>query len=500
MYLQIKNINKFYGNTHALNNVSFNVRKGTIHAICGENGAGKSTLIKILCGLIPHGQYEGDFTIDGIEKKFFTINDSRKSRIAVIAQELALVPEMTVAENIFLGNEPRKNFIVDKDKMYDLASQAMLQLQCDIGTHTQVKELGIGKQQMIEIAKAISKNAEILILDEPTAALTEQESTTLLNLLLQLKDKGVTCILISHKLKEILKVSDDITVLRDGSTVCTMKISETTEIDLVAKMVGRTMVDFFSKEKIDIGKDVLQIKNLSSTLRNKKVMHSNVNVNVHAGEIVGIAGLMGSGRTELLQILFGAHEFVVDGSIVLNGDKILPQNPQQAIEKGIALITEDRKQYGLFLENDIVFNSTIAFLQDFTANNLMQKREMESYANENIQQLRIKANDAATKTGSLSGGNQQKVVFSKWMKKLPHVLLADEPTRGIDVGGKAEIYKEIYRLARQGTAVLVVSSDLLELIGICDRMYVMANGEIKVCLNRNEFDEKIILKHALNIS
>ncbi|MEO8148852.1 MAG: ATP-binding cassette domain-containing protein [Bacteroidia bacterium] len=501
MLLQMQNIIKEFSGVRALNGVSFTVEQGEIHALCGENGAGKSTLMKVLSGVYPFGSYSGEIIFDGELQRFKTISDSEHKGISIIAQELALVPEMSVAENIFLGREIKKNGVIDWSATNAEAAKLIARLGINVSTKSLIKNLGVGMQQMVEIAKALSKQARLLILDEPTAALTEKESEVLLRILLDLKAQGLTSIIISHKLKEVLSIADNITVLRDGSSVGSLTSKEANENALVKLMVGRQMNDLFNKQKLVRGEKILEVENLTSYTeinKDKKVI-DDASIEVYKSEIVGIAGLMGAGRTELIQAVFGVWKGKVKGAIKLMGKTVLHKSPLQAIQNGFALVSEDRKKYGLILPETIIKNISLAWLRNMSRNGLIQKILEKKEAQRFKEELKIKAYSIKQAVGNLSGGNQQKVVLAKWLLTNPKVLILDEPTRGIDIGAKEEIYTLIQKLAQQGAAILMVSSELPELLGICDRIYVMHEGKIETCLNREEATQEKIMHFAAGL-
>ncbi len=502
MLLEMKNIEKEFSGVKALHGVSFNVDEGEIHALCGENGAGKSTLMKILSGVYPFGSYGGEIYFEGQLQRFTSIADSESKGIAIIAQELALVPEMNIAENIFLGREIKHNGIIDWKATHTRATELMLQLGVNVSSQTKVKQLGVGLQQMIEIAKALSKKTKLLILDEPTAALTERESEILLKLLKGFKTKGITSIIISHKLKEVLSIADNITVLRDGSSVGTVTAGNASEDILVKMMVGRQMNDLFNKHHLPVNEVIFEAKNISAfdlNNTNKKII-DDASITIRKGEIVGIAGLMGAGRTEFIEAIFGTWKGEVTGQLFLNGAEIFNRTPAESINNGFALVSEDRKKLGLILPESILKNITLTRLKQFCRNGLIQNKLERLKAEYYKTELKIKAPSVKHAVGTLSGGNQQKVVLAKWLLTQPKVLIMDEPTRGIDIGAKAEIYALMQQLAENGTALLMVSSELPELLGICDRIYVMHEGKLTTCLKRNEATQEIIMHYAAGLN
>ncbi|BDG32395.1 xylose ABC transporter ATP-binding protein [Parageobacillus thermoglucosidasius] len=492
--LEMKGITKEFPGVRALDNVTFSVRKGEIHALCGENGAGKSTLMKILSGVYPYGSYEGKIYINGNEVKFRNIKESQKAGIAIIYQELAVVEEMTVAENMFLGHELMRGKYMDWNRLYAEAQKWLKKIGLQIDPETKVGDLSVGKQQLIEIAKALTKNAEIIILDEPTAALTESDVATLKNILKDLRSQGVTCIYISHKLNEVMELADTVTVLRDGQTVSTDPIDQLTEDRIIAKMVGRELDELYPYEPREVGEEILKVDNYSviDEKSGKKVI-DNASFTLRKGEILGISGLMGSGRTELFTSIFGALKGKKQGTVFLNGKEVIIESPADAIKHGIAYVSEDRKKYGLILEMDIIKNSTLVALKRVTNWNMIDHALEVKYAEEMTKKMKLKASNLELKVSQLSGGNQQKVVLSKWLLNNPQVLILDEPTRGIDVGAKYEIYKIINELAGQGVGIVLISSELPEVMGMSDRILVMSEGRITGEFSReNATQEKIM--------
>ncbi|HSS21608.1 MAG TPA: ATP-binding cassette domain-containing protein [Pyrinomonadaceae bacterium] len=479
-FLEMRNITKSFPGVRALDGVSLDLQRGEIHALVGENGAGKSTLMKILGGVYPYPQYGGDIFIEGRLQQFSGVRDAENANIAVIYQELSLVREMTVGENIFLGREPRKFGVIRWEQLYRHARELLNDLHVSIDPHTPVRALGIGQQQLVEIAKALSQEARILVLDEPTAALTEGEVETLFGILNKLRDRGVGMIYISHKLNEVFRISDRITVLRDGRTVGTNPTSEWTEPQVIARMVGRDVGDIFPVMDHQRGEVVLSAQNISLTDPDgaRKKLVDNVSFSVRRGEVLGIAGLMGAGRSELLMALFGAHAGRVSGEVTLAGKSLRISSPAEAIENGIGFVTEDRKRFGLVLDQTILNNLTLAGLQKISGR-FVTSVDAESAAGERVlNELRVKANSVLTIAGTLSGGNQQKVVLGKWLLTNPQVLFLDEPTRGIDVGAKQEIYAQIKALAEKGLAIVLVSSELPEVLGLSDRIIVLHEGRV----------------------
>ncbi|NUK30223.1 xylose ABC transporter ATP-binding protein [Parageobacillus sp. VR-IP] len=495
--LEMKGITKEFPGVRALDNVTFSVRKGEIHALCGENGAGKSTLMKILSGVYPYGSYEGKIYINGNEVKFRNIKESQKAGIAIIYQELAVVEEMTVAENMFLGHELMRGKYIDWNRLYAEAQKWLQKIGLRIDPETKVGDLTVGKQQLIEIAKALTKNAEIIILDEPTAALTESDVATLKNILQDLRSQGVTCIYISHKLNEVMELADTVTVLRDGQTVSTDPIDQLTEDRIIAKMVGRELNELYPYEPREVGEEILKVNNYSviDEKSGKKVI-DNASFTLRRGEILGISGLMGSGRTELFTSIFGAYKGKKQGIVVLDGQEVIIKSPADAIKHGIAYVSEDRKKYGLILGMDIIKNSTLVALKKVTNWNMIDHALEVKRAEEITKKMKLKAPNLELKVSQLSGGNQQKVVLSKWLLNNPRVLILDEPTRGIDVGAKYEIYKIINELASQGVGIVLISSELPEVMGMSDRILVMSEGKIVGEFNRNDATQEKIMTCA----
>ena len=478
-FLEMRNITKTFPGVRALDGVSLDLQRGEIHALVGENGAGKSTLMKVLGGVYPHPHYGGEILIEGNAQQFSGVRDAEKAGIAVIYQELSLVREMSVGENIFLGREPRKLGVIRWEELYRRARELLDDLHLPIDVHTPIRSLGIGQQQLVEIAKALSHNARILVLDEPTAALTDGEVETLFGILNKLRARGVGMIYISHKLNEVFRISDRVTVLRDGKTVGTNATSEWTEPQIIARMVGREVGEIFPVMDHVRGDVVFSVENVSvgDPVVGKKLVDK-VSFSVRRGEVLGIAGLMGAGRSDLLMAIFGAHAGRVSGEIKLEGQRIHISNPAEAIKQGIGFVTEDRKRFGLVLDQTILNNMTLAGLRQISGR-FVTSIDAESAAGERaMKDLRVKANSVFTIAGTLSGGNQQKVVLAKWLLTNPRVLFLDEPTRGIDVGAKQEIYAQINRLAKSGLAIVLVSSELPEVLGMSDRVLVLHEGRV----------------------
>ena len=483
--LEMNGITKVFPGVKALDNVSFRVQEHHIHALVGENGAGKSTLMNVLSGIHRYGSYEGEIIFDGEPCHFKGIDDSTAKGIVIIHQELALVPQLSVAENLFLGNEQlRVRGVVDWGKTYKEARHLLDIVGLDIDPSVQIQTLGVGKQQLVEIAKAFSHNVRLLILDEPTAALNDEESERLLQLLRDFREKGLTSIIISHKLHEVQEVADEITILRDGATIETLvrDVDDISEHRIIRGMVGREMEQRFPPRHPHIDPSTcFEIRDwtvhVPGGLGEERISHASLRVN--KGEVVGIAGLMGAGRTELCKSVFG-HSYGVDisGELYLEGEKIRAHTPHEAISHGIAYVTEDRKGEGLMLNHSVTMNLTLSNLMRVGNGRTINAKLEQSESEKLREEFRIKAPNLLQAVGELSGGNQQKVVLGKWIFAEPKVLLLDEPTRVFDVGATSEVYTIINRLAAEGKYVLAVSSEMAELIGICDRIYVMNEGRI----------------------
>jgi len=476
----MKNIVKEFPGVKALDGVSFTLEAGEFHSLVGENGAGKSTLMKVLSGVYPNGTYEGDILIDDQVRHFRGIRDSENAGVAIIFQELSLVKELTVGENIFLGKEPSRFGVINWSELYHRTSKLLQDLNLDIDPRIAVGNLGIGQQQLVEIAKALSKEAKILVLDEPTAALTESEVETLFHILRKLKARSVGMVYISHKLNEVFEMSDRITVLRDGKTIGTHNAADLTKEKVIELMVGREVGDIFPEPDHEFGETVLEIKNLTAysvDVADKRLV-DDVSFYVRKGEVLGIAGLMGAGRTELLMSVFGAWSGKYSREILVEGKKVTLDSPASAIKAGIGFVTEDRKRFGLILNQTILDNMTLAGLKRISGAFLTNRTRENIAASGPMKSLRVKANSPLTIAGTLSGGNQQKVVLGKWLLTNPKVLFLDEPTRGIDVGAKQEIYAVINKLAKQGLAIVLVSSELPEVLGLSDRVMVLHEGRV----------------------
>ncbi|MEY4451164.1 MAG: hypothetical protein RLZZ594_224 [Actinomycetota bacterium] len=499
--LEMRSITKTFPGVIALDKVSLTVERGEIHAICGENGAGKSTLMKVLSGVYPHGSYEGDIVYENDVMSFKNIRESEAKGIVIIHQELALSPYLSIAENIFLNNEIKKNGLIDWNKTGQEAQLLMARVGLIENPNTKVMDIGVGKQQLVEIAKALSKRVKLLILDEPTAALNDEDSAHLLSLLRHLKDQGISCIIISHKLNEIAAIADKTTIIRDGKAIETldMKADHVDQERIIKGMVGREMDNRYPAHETNVGgAEILRVENWTAHHPDdpNRVVVDNVNIHVRKGEIVGLAGIMGAGRTEFARSLFGKSWGTnISGKVFVNGKEIQVNTIKQAIDNGLAYATEDRKRFGLNLIDDIKRNISIASLDDFVKRGLVNDNEEFKVASEYRTSMNIKAPSVLSVVGKLSGGNQQKVVLSQWINVKPEVLILDEPTRGIDVGAKYEIYTIIQRLADEGKGVIVISSELPELLGICDRIYAISEGCITGEVSKAEANPELLMKY-----
>lgn len=502
--LEMHGIIKEFPGVKALDNVNFVVKKGEIHCLVGENGAGKSTLMKVLSGVYPYGSYEGDIIYEGQTVQFHSIKESERAGIAIINQELALIPELSVEENIFFGHEITKGKRIDWNQTTVRAVEFLKKVRLDVNPKIKVKELGVGRQQLVEIAKALSKKARLIILDEPTSSLNEEDSENLLSLLRELKNEGVSLIMISHRLKEVVSVADTITVLRDGATVCSMDAvhKTVTENEIIRYMVGREMENIYPKRENHMAGEVrFEIRDWSvQDPKSGRIILDHINLNVREGEIVGLAGLMGAGRTELALSLFGNTPGwnIKEGSVILDGKNVRFRSPKAAIEAGVAYATEDRKKNGLVLIQDIKFNITFANLKALLSNHIVNENEEIKQAMRLKKEINIKAPSVQQKVYNLSGGNQQKVVLAKWIFAGPKLLILDEPTRGIDVGAKYEIYSLMNEMVKNGMSIIMISSELLEILGMSDRIYVMCEGRITGEISAEEADERRVMQLATN--
>ena len=504
--LEMKNITKTFPGVKALDNVNLKVEEGEIHALVGENGAGKSTLMNVLSGVYPYGSYEGDIIYNGEICKFHDIKQSEAKGIVIIHQELALVPYMSIGENMFLGNERGKKAAIDWDETYGQAEKYMREVGLSESSRTLIKDIGTGKQQLVEIAKALAKNAKLLILDEPTSSLNESDSKALLDLLLKFKKDGMTCIIISHKLNEVSYVADKITVIRDGSTIETLTkgVDDFSEDRIIKGMVGREIADRFPKRHVvKIGDVSMEVKNWTvyHPIYTERKVVDNVSIKIHKGEVVGISGLMGAGRTELAKSVFGrSYGTNISGTLLLDGKEVHLKSSRDAIAHKLAYVTEDRKGDGLILSNPIRTNTSLANMAGVSNGIVIDKDKEYAVAVEYKEKLKTKCPTVEQNVGNLSGGNQQKVLLAKWMFADPDVLILDEPTRGIDVGAKYEIYCIINDLVAAGKSVIMISSELPEVLGMSDRIYVMNEGRIVGELSQEEASQEKIMSCILSSS
>jgi putative multiple sugar transport system ATP-binding protein len=497
--LEMRGITKRFHGVAALDNVNLRVRRGEIHAVVGENGAGKSTLMKVLSGVYPHPEYDGEIHYLGAERRFRGIADSEREGIIIIHQELALVPLLSIAENIFLGHEPARAGVINWAVAYTKTRELLAKVGLKESPATLIDDIGVGKQQLVEIAKALAKEVKLLILDEPTASLNETDSEALLRLLAELRAHGISCILISHKLNEIAKVADAITVLRDGATITTIDCRDgpASEDTIIRAMVGREMADRYPKRVPKLGDTLFELRDwrVRHPLHTDREVVKGVNLHVRRGEIVGIAGLMGAGRTELAMSVFGrswGHR--ITGSARMDGREVDLSTVQKAVDQGIAYVTEDRKSLGLVLADTIAHNTTLANLPGVARRGVVDEGREFAVANEFRAKLATRCAGVHQSVVNLSGGNQQKVVLAKWLFANPSLLILDEPTRGIDVGAKFEIYTLVARLAEEGRAILMISSEMPELLGMCDRLYVMNEGELIAEMNAADATQEKIMR------
>jgi D-xylose transport system ATP-binding protein len=503
LLLDIAGVSKEFPGVRALSGVDLRVRRGEIHGLCGENGAGKSTLMKILCGVYPHGTYEGVVRYDGRELRLgaSSIREAIREGIAIVYQELTLVPNMTVGENIYLGKEPRRGPVIDWDRLYADAGSLLARYRLDIDPRALVRDLGMGQMQMTEIAKALSEDARLLILDEPTSALSEAEVDQLMAILEHLRSQGVTCLYITHKLEEFFRITDTVTILRDGTVVATRPTGELTVERMVNLMVGREMKERFPESRRQPGEVFFSVDGLHAADPEdpgREVLRG-VTFDLRKGEILGLAGLMGSGRTELVTTLFGEYGRITQGTLRLDGREIRIRSARDAIAHGIGLVPEDRKRQGLVLRQTILQNISLPNLGRFASFMRIDEDAETAAALRYSGSLAIKTGSLLAAVESLSGGNQQKVVIAKWLMSEPRILILDDPTRGIDVGAKYEIYKLMNRLAEQGFAILMISSELEEVLGMCDRVLVMCGGRSNGILDAAEATQERIMARATGI-
>ncbi len=500
----MRGISKTFPGVKALDNVNLSVAEGEIHALVGENGAGKSTLMKVLSGVLPHGSYEGEVIYEGRECRFKSTGDSEKLGIIIIHQELALIPLLSISENIFLGNERARYGVVNWSEATLRARELLARVGLREAPDTLVADIGVGKQQLVEIAKALSKRVKLLILDEPTASLSESDSEALLELLREFRTQGITSILISHKLNEIAKVADSVTILRDGATVETLdfRTNRVSEAQIVRGMVGRELTHRYPDRDVEVCETIFEIRdwNVFHPLQGDRQVITDVNLHVRAGEVVGVAGLMGSGRTELAMSIFGrSYGQRIRGQALLRGHPIDVSTVSRAISSGVAYVTEDRKNFGLILGQDVKHNVTLANLGAVTKGVMIDRHAEVGVAERYRQRLHIRSSSVSQETVNLSGGNQQKVVLSKWLFADPEVLILDEPTRGVDVGAKFEIYTIINQLAAEGKGVILISSELPEILGMCDRIYVMNEGRIVGEMPREGASQERIMSEIVRL-
>ncbi|GKW29645.1 xylose ABC transporter ATP-binding protein [Pectobacterium brasiliense] len=498
--LEMKNITKAFGAVKAVDNVSLMLDAGQVLSLCGENGSGKSTLMKVLCGIYPYGSYDGQIVFSGDELRANHIRDTEQKGIAIIHQELTLVKEMTVLENLFLGNEWTRFGVMDYDNMYLRCQRMLEQVKLAVDPNTKVGELGLGQQQLVEIAKALNKQVRLLVLDEPTASLTERETAILLEIIQDLRDHGIACIYISHKLNEVKAISDVICVIRDGKPIGTRPAAELSEDQIIAMMVGRELTELYPNEPHVIGEEVLRVEHLTAWHPvNRHIRRvDDVSFALHRGEILGIAGLVGSGRTETVQCLFGAYHGHWQGDIFIDGKPVTISNCQQAMAQGIAMVPEDRKKDGIVPVMSVAQNMTLAALDQFTGSfSMLDDAREQDIIRQSLANLKVKTSSPELAIARLSGGNQQKAVLAKCLLLNPRILILDEPTRGIDIGAKYEIYKLINALVKQHIAVIVISSELPEVLGLSDRVLVMHQGRIKADLVNRDLTQEQVMEAAL---
>ena len=498
--LEMKNITKLFGAVKAVDNVSLSLEPGEVMSLCGENGSGKSTLMKVLCGLYPTGSYQGHIFFAGEELRATTIRDTERKGIVIIHQELALVRQMTVMENIFLGGELTQRGVLDTDTMTLRCQTLLEQVRLDVSPETRVGELGLGQQQLVEIARALNKQVRLLILDEPTASLTEQETRVLLDIIRNLRNHGIACVYISHKLNEVKEISDTICVIRDGQHIGTRRADAMSEDDIITMMVGRELTSLYPVEPHPVGEEILRVENLTAWHPVNRTIKrvDNLSFNLRRGEILGIAGLVGAGRTETVQCLFGVWPGRWEGQVYVNGEAVRITDCQHAIAQGIAMVPEDRKKDGIVPVMGVGKNITLAALGQFSSAFSMVDEAREQQAiGEAMARLKVKTASPELAIGRLSGGNQQKAVLAKCLLLNPRILILDEPTRGIDIGAKYEIYKLINQLAQQGIAIIVISSELPEVLGLSDRVLVMHQGQLKADLINRDLTQEKIMEAAL---
>ena len=493
LLLEVRGISKLFPGVKALKDVSFDVRKGEVHSLCGENGAGKSTLIKILTGV--HARTEGEYYLEGKRVDFKNTKQSIDAGISCIYQELSMVPLLDVAKNLYLGNQPlTKIGALDNKKMYENTKEVLERINLNVSPKKLVADLSVAQQQMVEIGRALTRQSKVIIMDEPTSSLTDNEKDTLHDLIRKLRDEGVSVIYISHKLEDVLEISDRITVLRDGEKIITLDAATTDKSTLITHMIGRTLDNLYNKVPAEAGETAIRVEGLT-----RNGVFSDVSFYARKGEVVGFFGLVGAGRSEIMRAIFGVDRFQ-SGKIFVEGKPIKANNPVRAVKQGIALVPEDRKLEGLTLRLSVLFNMTLVKINQISRFGVINKRAQTDAANEYVGKTRVKTPSLAQKVYNLSGGNQQKVVISKWLMMNPKILILDEPTRGIDVAAKAEIYGLISDLANAGVCVLVVSSEIPEILGICDRLYTVCEGKITADLSVGKTTSEEILANALGVS
>jgi ABC-type sugar transport system, ATPase component len=499
--LEMKNIDKTFGGVYALKDVSINLKKNEILAIVGENGAGKSTLMKILSGSYSCDSYTGEIIVNGVGRKFFKPKDAELAGIDMIYQEISVHLDLSIAENIFLGNLPVNKFgMVDWKKLYKDAGKYLEMVGLKVSPKQKVRRLGASEQQMVNIAKSLSKNPSLLILDEPTSPLTESETRTLFKNLVELKNRGISCIYISHKMKEVMEIADRITVLRDGCFISTIEREDTDSNKIIEDMIGRKIDKMFPKEKVDIGEEVLKVENLTVAhpYAGEKNIVENVAFSLRKGEILGLAGLVGSGRSEIVNAIFGSIKNK-NGVLYLSGEKVQIKDPKNSIVRGMGLLTEDRKISGFVHTLDVKQNITLASLEAISKSGILNRKKEKVIGKSFIEKLRIKVNSEKDSINSLSGGNQQKVVLAKWLMRDLKVIMLDEPTRGIDVGAKIQIYNVMTEMAKAGVGIIMISSELPELLAMSDRIIVLAEGKIRAEFSNEEASEELFMKAATGL-